>query len=304
MWLHSGVTSPSTLPYPLPEGWRLERAKREPWWRIALWMTVFAYGSFRVFVHLQEDELGWALGLLVVSGAAGFTAVGEFWLAGGERGRPHLVNAVALTRAVSPPRDSWVHLFRDGGIPTIVVVGLLIVSGVGAAGSTWGILASVTPGDGNGWFLLGFGPLGLLGLLGIVCAVLVAVADHRVGSFGRIPTGIAIGPSGLMRLTLDDPSETAWTDIRGVEPAAVISIPASGDFVAAVTLRTTVGEEFVPVGGMDAHAWLVYTAIRFWVEHPELRSELGTTFGQQRMLDWHAAMHAGSHAPVDVGPAR
>lgn len=301
MWLHSRVTSPTILPYPLPETWRLGSAKREPWWRIALWTIIYLYGSFRMYVHLADGALGWALCMLVVSAVVGIAAVGEFWLAGGERGRPSLVNAVALTRAKVPPRDSWVHLFRDSEIPTIVVVGLFLVIGNLEVGAIWGLLVSVDAGGESGWFLLGFVPAALLGLLGLLAGVVLTLVDHRVGSFGRIPTGIAIGPSGLTLLSLDDPSDTEWSSIVRVEPSTVISAPTSGDFVAAVILETAAGEKHVPIGGMDAHAWLVYTAIRFWAEHPELRSELGTTYGQQRMISWHTAMHEAPSPPLDVG---
>lgn len=288
VWLHSRV-SMIAPPYPLPEGWSLQQARREPAWRIAAWAVAYTFLVSRMIWHLLDGSLGWAVAQLLISGVIGLIAVGEFWLAGGERGRPVLVNAVALTRAEVRPHDSWVHLFRDGRVPVIVQIGLFVVSGFALTGAVSSSVLAIEQRS-QGVLLLTI-PTALVAAIGVIAAFATVLLDRAVRSFGRRPTGLALGRTGLTRLTLDDPIDIAWERIRSVRPQSVIHNAASGDFIASIELRTDTEPVLVPLGGMDAHAMLVYTAIRFWVEHPERRDELSTTFAQRRMLEWHAALH-------------
>ncbi len=300
MWLHSGVkdrddtasTDTAAPPYPLPEGWSVRAAKREPLWRIVIYALVYVVCTWRLFVHLAEGSIGWAVLMLFIAGLAGAVVVGEFWLAGGERGRPEFVNAVAFTRAEVRPSDSWVHLFRDNRVPVFVIVGLFVLATTELAGSVWATVLAWRSGDGEGWWLFATIPAVLLWIVAVVGAISALITDRRVSSFGRRATGLAIGPTAIVDLQLDDPVEIAWTVVRDVEPVTTIRVASSGDFVAGVNLHTHDGRT-IPLALSDkaAHAWLVFTALKFWAEHPESRGELGTTFAQQRMLAWHAAMH-------------
>ncbi|MFB2554622.1 hypothetical protein [Herbiconiux liangxiaofengii] len=52
------------------------------------------------------------------------------------------------------------------------------------------------------------------------------------------------------------------------------------------------------LGDYQSQAWLIYTAVRFWHEHPDARSELSTTFAQRRVQHWRDAMRPSALPPV------
>ncbi len=286
------ATSPA-LPYPLPEGWEIEPARREPWWRITLWTLVFGFGTLLAYVHLLENDYLAALGRIAFAAVFGAIAVGELWKWGGEHGAPEFINAVVLTRAERAPEDSWVHFFRDGRTPRAVIAGMLGVTIPLLAATAWAGVLIVRAGGGALWWLFAVAFMLLIGVIALFAMWAAAAVRRRVGSFGRRATGIAIGRSGITLHFLDDPSFIAWENVRAVTAGTSVKDQKTGDFVPELDLELENREDqWVPIGGYEAHAWLIYCALRFWAEHAELRHELSTTFAQQRILGWRAAMAA------------
>ncbi|NLG63712.1 MAG: hypothetical protein GX539_15860 [Candidatus Cloacimonetes bacterium] len=277
------------LPYPLPEGWRVGDPRRTSWAR-AIWGGVLALlFAVAAVVVLILDEPGWALALIACAAAAGLAVAILFDRNGGERGRPEFINAVTLTRAMVAPKDSWIHFFRDDEPTTWMSTWF---AGVGAAVAALSVWAGVASFGGRGWLLFFALPL-LVGALVVLLAGIVAlVSIWRHASFGRRPIGLSLGRHGVERYYLDDQSHIAWEDIRAVRASVQAIEDSTGDFSPTVHIDTHAQENALelPIGGYHAHSWLIYTAVRFWAEHPEDREELSRTFGQRRMLGWRATM--------------
>jgi hypothetical protein len=127
----------------------------------------------------------------------------------------------------------------------------------------------------------------------------LAIAKYvRFASFGQRPIGISLGRHGLTRYFMDGIDEWPWESISGVEVAGK-AMDADGDFSADLLIRTQnrpdgVTYDKYEIATYESHAWLIYTAVRFWAEHPEQRTELGTTFAQMRIKAWRDAMFARS----------
>jgi hypothetical protein len=281
-------------PYALPQDWALTRPAREPWWRIALWIVAWAFGIASAVVRLVQGQPGPAMLLLVVFGLVGFLAVGELWRPGWVRGRPELINSVVLTRAVTRPADSWVHFFRDSRVGMPVVIGLLLLGGPQAILGVWG--ASIAIGTGDAWWIVAVAAIVIAsGVILLVAALHLAAARSRLSGFGRRLVGLSLGRSGLGVFDVGLASEIPWDEIRAVRAATWAGDRTAGDAVSVLVIETSAETHRVFVSDCAAHPWLVYCAVRFWLENPDERRELGTTFAQMRMLEWRRAILAMRH---------
>lgn len=98
--------------------------------------------------------------------------------------------------------------------------------------------------------------------------------------------------------------DTAWSWDRIVEVVpGVVGATRSGDVTPTLQLviRSAPGKPTesvdIPVDSYEAHAWLVYSALRFWVENPSLRDELGTSQAQERMETWMEHLPRSPRSP-------
>ncbi|SDG90423.1 hypothetical protein [Microbacterium sp. 77mftsu3.1] len=286
----AGGYPPLPPPYPLPKDWRVGTPTRiRPWTVVIYSLVVLGSAAALAFAVLGGNVGAATWWVLVFAGATlGFGV--HFERAGGERGMPELLNAVALTRAEKRPPDSWVHFFRERGAGSWVSAWFTVAGVVSTAAFVWAIVRSVTTDAALAliWLI----PL-LLGALVVLLAGSIAiVSTWRAASFGRLPIGVGIGPSGVTRYYLDDTDDIDWARIARVAPTVSAVDETTGDFTPSVELRAADDEILLDlnISGFRAHAWLIYASIRFWAEHPEMRHELGTTFAQQRMDGWRRGM--------------
>jgi len=277
-------------PYPLPDDWRVGVPTRIRPWTVVAYSLVVALSGAAAVVAVLEGDAGSATWrtFAFVAATAGFGV--HFERAGAERGMPELLNAVVLTRAKERPRDSWVHFFRERGAGVWLSACFTAAGAGGVAGFGWAAVRSVT--TDAAFALIWLIPLLLLALVLLLAGILAIVSTWRAASFGRLPIGVGIGPSGVTRYYLDDTDDIDWSRIARVTATASAVDEKTGDFTPSVELRAADDEILLDlnISGFRAHAWLIYTSIRFWAEHPETRHELGTTFAQQRMDAWRLSM--------------
>lgn len=281
---------PLPPPYPLPEDWRVGIPARIRPWTVVAYSVVVIVSATASVVAVLADDIGSATwrAFVFLAATAGFGV--HFERAGGERDLPELVNAVALTRAKERPRDSWVHFFRERGAGAWLSGCFTAAGAVGAVIFGWAIVRSVI--TDAAFALIWLIPLLLLALVLLLAGALAIVSTWRAASFGRLPIGVGIGPSGVTRYYLDDTDDIEWSRIARVVPTVSAVDEKTGDFTPSVEVRAADDEILLDlnISGFRAHAWLIYASIRFWAEHPEMRNELGTTFAQQRMDSWRRGM--------------
>ncbi|MGX5680999.1 hypothetical protein [Schumannella luteola] len=283
------------LPYPLPEGWTVHPGRLARRWPAWFWSAVALGLAVAAGWAVLAASIGWGILFAGLVGAVGAALGVAYQRAGSERGLPRFINAVVLTRAIVRPPDSWVHFFREAG-PSRWLTFWFAASGWLALASFVALIVLAARAGGTAlWWLALIIPLGLGALVLATAGTIAVVQRIRHSSFGRRPIGISIGRSGVVRYYLDDVDVWPWEAVRGVLPTATVFDKAAGDFSATVELRwaqkpADVSQDEYILDGFESHAWLIYTAIRFWAEHPELRSELSTTFAQRRIESWRDAM--------------
>jgi len=283
----------AALPYPLPEHWRLAAVRPTRWWWTVFWSALALANVVAAFVALGRADAVAALVYTVIFAAIGLGVAVAFERAGDEDALPEMLNAVVLSRAQTPPPDSWVHFFREARLRRWVTTWFALVGLVASVVFSWCAVLAVGKGGAWPWLLLLVVPL-LLGALVIALVGVIAIIHrYRHASFGRRPIGLSLGRSGVIRYYLDDADEWPWDRIAHVRPEAVAVDVSTGDATPRLVVVFFDGDEYVyDLSGVQAHAWLVYTAVRFWAEHPAHRDELSTTRAQQRMEAWARAMRA------------
>jgi hypothetical protein len=287
------------LPYPLPEAWKLHDAQLVRRWPAVLWAVIAGGLAIAMTAaNLRGDVAGgiiWA----VLFGCVGAGLGVSYQRSGSEQGLPLLLNAVVLSRATVRPPDSWIHFFRETGPSRWMTACFALAGTISSTGLVCSSVSAVQAGVGL--LLLLTIPL-LFGALVLTLAGGIAIVQVvRHASFGRRPIGISLGRHGLIRYYLDDVDVWPWEAIAGIEATGKVVDKENGDFTANLvivptTMPADVSLTEYELWGYQSHAWLIYTAARFWAEHPELRSELGTTFGQQRIQAWRDEMAATTTA--------
>lgn len=289
--------SVTLAPYPLPSGWNLRPARP----RSRLITSVLVACCLALSSALWGAVVGeqTVLGTIVALVLLGFLAVvavgGE--RAGGERALPEFVNALALTRAETRPADSWVSFFRQrapslwsclwllgGGLVTTAACGILIVRCIVEGGQVLLVLV----------FLV---PLTLAAAIVALAGANSLAVRGRARWFARRPRGLVVGRSGVTLYSFDRGDfdrSWSWDAIVGVIPGGLVDA-RRGNTVPELKLHAAdadgaMKEHHVPVDSLASHAWLVYAVLRFWREHPELRDELDTSAGQDRMASWMAGL--------------
>ena len=291
------------LPYALPEAWKLHDKPLVRRWPAVLWAVIAAGLGVAMFVaNLQGDVAGGIIRASLV-GAVGAGLGVSYQRSGSEQGLPLLLNAVVLSRATVRPPDSWIHFFRETG-PSRWMTACFAIAGVlSTTGLLWASISAVQAGAGL--ILLLTIPLLFAALVLTLAGGIAIVQVVRHASFGRRPIGISLGRHGLIRYYLDGVDLWPWQSITRIEATGTVIDKENDDFTANLVIHSDNKPEDITyseyaVWGYQSHAWLIYTAARFWAEHPEHRDELGTTFGQQRIQAWRdemTATTAGSSRP-------
>lgn len=296
------------LPYRLPDAWQVTAAKPLGPWAAVLWMLVAITVAAGAVARLLHGDFIFGTVLALVAACVAVVVGVTVKHAGGERGMPRFINAVALSNARVRPPDSWIHFFREARPEPRLIMGFTAAGLFGSTAFAWaGILAVAAGGDAP-LMLIALVPLLLGALVVALAGVLSAVIRWRHSSFGRRHIGLSIGRHGVSRYYLDEVSTWSWDSITEVR-AIVSAVDASnGSFMPGVVIahgedEDGLAEHTFHLDDHEAHAWLIYTALRFWAEHPEHRDELSATFAQQRMAGWRDAMIATAAAPVTTGSA-
>ena len=285
-----------TLPYPLPENWRLHETQMKRRWPAVFWSIVAVGLGIAMFGANLRGDIGGGILFASLFGAIGAALGVAYSRSGAERGLPLLLNAIVLTRAKVRPPDSWVHFFSETGASRRLAVWFSSGGLLASASLIWTLVTTIVRGGANMWWLLLVIPL-LLGALILALAGVIAIVQFvRHASFGHRHIGLSLGRHGLVRYYLDEVDVWPWESIARIEASGKIIDKEYGDFSAQLVIIPT--GELPPdvllseygVDGYQSHAWLIYTAVRFWAEHPELRSELGTTYAQRRIEGWRDAM--------------
>jgi len=249
--------------------------------------------------------VGSAILLAFLFGAVGAGLGVSYQREGTNRGMPHLINAVVLTRARVRPPDSWVHFFREAG-PSRWLTTCFAATGILMSTSlVWTFVAVLGEGGAALLWLLLVVPLLLAALVLALAGAIALVQFVRHASFGHRHIGISIGRHGLVRYYLDEVDVWPWENIIRVEALGRALDAQTEDFSAHIvlvanSLPADVTENKYSIDGYQSHPWLIYTAVRFWAEHPELRSELGTTFAQRRIDGWSEQMVPGERAQAQI----
>jgi len=283
------------LPYPRPQAWELHDTQLVRRWPAVLWAVIAAgFGVAMVVANVEGDVAGGII-RATLAGAVGAGVGVSYSRSGSEQGLPLLLNAVVLSRATVRPPDSWIHFFRDAG-PSRWMTACFALAGVlSSTGLLWASVSAVQAGVGL--ILLLTIPLLLAALVLALAGGIAIVQVVRHASFGRRPIGISLGRHGLIRYYLDDVDVWPWESISRIEAVGKTIDKDNGDFTANLVIvpieqPDDVTDTTYAIWGYQSHAWLIYTAARFWAEHPELRTELGTTYGQRRIEAWRDEMRA------------
>nr|WP_157127061.1 hypothetical protein [Cnuibacter physcomitrellae] len=300
-------------PYALPDQWRTTAVKPVRVWLAVLWAIVaLVFAVLAAAAVLKGDVWGGLIFTLLFAAVGLGVGVG-YEHAGDERGMPVLLNAITLTRARVRPPDSWVHFFREAPPGRWLTICFAATGTFCSVALGW--LSVVAVVSGGGWILLLLVPL-LLGALVVALAGWIAVVQRwRHASFGRRPIGLSVGRHGVIRWFLDDLVDVwPWESIAAVRAQASAVDKTNGDFMPGIVLVPVPGapdptdpddtlvEREYDLTGYQSHAWLIYSAVRFWHEHPELRHELSTTHAQRRIAQWRDAIAAIAAAPPPPPP--
>ncbi|MGN8027739.1 hypothetical protein [Microbacterium sp. 22242] len=286
-----------TIPYPLPRNWQDRGMPVKPVGRVAIMTLVaallLAFGARGALLGDLFGVVLWAVFYAALMCGVAVARVGPGRIRG-----PVLMNAVALTRAKHEPPDSWVHFFREEFGSRVLGWALLFGGlGSGALLTTAGVRAVAT---GAGWWLYLVIPLGLGAAVLVLCGAIALVVAVRSASFGRIPVGLSIGRSGIVRYYLDAIETVRWEDIRSVTAIEREDRDTEGGRDVLIDRE---GQDPWRVG-VDQYAtpaWVLYAALRYWHEHPEARTELSTTFAQRRIEQWCAAMQDQNQRRAPAG---
>ncbi len=200
---------------------------------------------------------------------------------------PVLVNAVAVTPGDDRLPDDWVHLFRRRRMTRSFTIGVAALSAymfVIVGGTVW----LVMDGTEDAGLLLFLGiPLLSAVILGIN-ALREWVSRRRLSTFGRAPTGLTLGRSGL---TLLEPHHTRfipWETITRVGAKNAKTRGGESPYHPVMELALPGETVEVQLARYVATPHAVYTAVVTAVEDAGFREELGDARAQGVLERWAA----------------
>lgn len=216
---------------------------------------------------------------------------------------PMLVNAVAVTPGDERPPDDWVHLFRRRRMTRAFAIGVAALSAYMftiVGGTVWLVL----DGTEDSGLLLWLG-IPVLSAVGIgIYAIREALSRRRLSTFGRPPTGLTVGESGI---TLLDPHRTRFIPWESVVRVAAKNARTRGGEARHFPLLELVipGENVeVQLARYVATPHVVYSAVVTAVEDAAFRSALGTSGAQAVLERWSADAAAWRRTVDDPRAAR
>lgn len=206
------------------------------------------------------------------------------------------ISQTVMTRAERPVVDSWVHL-----APTLrpPLLGLLffVLATLGAAYACvfaalqlFEVIPIVSASTSNGGLALGMVAMALIACgTGWVASLMIG-RWLRASSYGRRPSGVALGESGVIVRVPGRDAEIPWTGIASITPEVVtmrrqplplIRLTLTPDQPERVQMLTAEGYA-VPTDAL-------YTALRWYHARPDARWELGRVEGERRIEGWRQA---------------
>ncbi|MFS0866520.1 hypothetical protein AB3M83_04180 [Microbacterium sp. 179-B 1A2 NHS] len=221
------------------------------------------------------------------------------WRAGERhRGASAHADPVIVAAAGADTAGSRAHLFRER-TPRVWLAASSTVAG--AAAATLFGAPSLLVRDSAGWLLLFFLPAALAGLLLLVTGVRAFVSIWRRRSSARSRLGVILDPRGITWHHRGGTERVAWTDVRAVRPAvhATTAHRSEGQPWVHLDLAARPDPVTLNLDTLAGPPWLVYTAVRYWVDHPDDRAELGTASADRRMAAWRQAMRTGDVVAPD-----
>lgn len=268
--------------------------------------TLFALAGAGLAVgNLRDGEIAQAVIVTNVMGVFSLLTFGVY-PPSLPRGRFRTLNSVVMTRAERPPMDSWVHLAPTRALRTTLTVGfawgslgVLSIAAVGVLQLT-GVLPWI--GDRTSLGKVIFATILSL-LIGGICAWfsgLLIWRHIRNGSFGTRPSGIALGATAVAVRVPGRDVEIPWARIASVS-AEEAPLGRRGESIPMIRLRLvhggeSSGEQMLAGQGYKVPTDALYTALRWYQAHPEMRGELGRVEGERRLEAWRVdALTRASH---------
>jgi hypothetical protein len=195
-----------------------------------------------------------------------------------------LVNAIAFSRSSTRPPDQWTHFAKLRPVPWRLLTGYIVITLV----CVWGFLGCINLAGNDIWPVIF--PLVVLAI-GALFFGWVAVAS--VASYGKRTGwphlhGLGIGRSGIaLRFTGGD-ADVPWESVRSI--GAVFTNADNPKKAHIPVLRVVYADTSVDLNTqiLGAAPTVMYCALRYYLENPVQRGELGTTVAQKRMDRWLA----------------
>lgn len=224
---------------------------------------------------------------------------------GGATSSFRLINHTVMTRAEAPTVDSWVHLAQTRRPPlwataffTLATVGAAYAS-VHAGLQLFGVIEPLNETTGDAGRILG---MIVMAAIAVACGWvtwLMLGRWHRSGSVGARPSGVALGASGVVVRVPGRDVEIPWGDIRAVKAKQSEIGDAEHGIGRTRTQRLTLIEltrdphaeladrvQLLAAEGYKVPTDALYTALRWYHEHPESQWELGRIEGERRLEGW------------------
>lgn len=285
--------SATSLPLRRPPAWQ----KRETFgtWSLVFGIFLLALGVGIGILALLNDRTDQTV-FSAIAGGGGMAAWGLIAIGVSFPSRPQaplLVNAVAVTPTPDRPADDWVHLFRRRRMARVFSVGLVVL-GLYMLTLGGGIAYLVLIGEEEGWLLPLLAIPILSGVLGVGFGLREVTSRARLATFGRAPTGLTLGPSGI---TLLEPHSTRFIPWEAVSRVRADNARTRGGKsplypIVVLTLHGS-PEVTLQLTQYLAPPEAVFSALLTAYEDAAFRGELGTSPTQSLLERWTADAPAG-----------
>lgn len=285
--------SATALPLRRPSVW----AKRQTFGLGSLLFGIFllAFGVGIGILALLNDRSGQGP-FSAVAGGGGMAAWGLIAIGVSFPARPQppaLVNAVAVTPSDDRLPDNWVHLFRRRRMARAFSIGLVVL-GVYMLILGGGITTLVFLGEEEAWLLPFLALPFFSGLFMLGLGLREMTSRARLATFGRAPTGLTLGPSGIALLEPHTTRFLPWDRVTALRVANGRTRGGESSLypIIVLTLRPDgsgqPADETLQLTQYLAPPEAVYTAIVTAFKDAGFRGQLGTSPAQQVLERWTA----------------